>query len=90
MRLSSKQSCRFCGSCGALPNNLISLLPTCLIAMDFDDDNSAEFNAAAGAILTITSATATVIATSILPILMEPNDLSSSKEDGEDNGQPRL
>jgi hypothetical protein len=56
MRLSSKQSCRFCRSCGALPNNLISLLPTSLIAMDFDDDG-AEFNAAAGAILAITSAT---------------------------------
>ena len=72
MRLSSKQSCR---SCGALPNNLTSLLPTCLIVMDFDDDDDdTEFNAAAGAILAITSATATAIATSILPILMELND----------------
>ena len=68
MRLSSKQSCR---SCGALPNNLISLLPTCLIVMDFDDDDDddTEFNAAAGAILAITSATATAIATPILPWL---------------------
>jgi hypothetical protein len=57
MRLGSKQSCRFCRSFGALPNNLISLLPTSLIAVDFDDDDGAEFNAAAGAILTITSAT---------------------------------
>ena len=56
MRLSSKQSCR------ALPNNLISLLPTCLIAMDFDDDDDAEFNAAARAILAITSTTAPTIA----------------------------
>ena len=55
MRLSSKQSCRFCRSCGALPNNLISLLPTCLIAMDFDGDGDAELNAAARAILAITS-----------------------------------
>ena len=57
MRLSSKQSCRFCRSCGALPNNLTLLLPTTLIAMDFDDDDGAEFNAAAGVILAITSAT---------------------------------
>jgi len=91
MRLSSEQSCRFCRSCRALPNNLISLLPTCLIAMDFNDDNNAEFNAAAGAILAITSATATAITTSILPILMELNNLlSSEEEDGEDNKQPRL
>ena len=60
MRLSSKQ---FCRSCGALPNNLISLLPTCLIVMDFDDDdNNTEFNTAAGAILAITSTTAPAIA----------------------------
>ena len=90
MRLSSKQSYRFCRPCGALPNNLISLLPTCLIAMDFDDNDDAEFDAAAGAILAITSATATAIATSILPILMELNDSLSSEEDGEDNEQPRL
>ena len=50
MRLSCKQSCRFCRSCGALPNNLISFLPTCLIAMDFNNNDDAEFNAAAGAI----------------------------------------
>jgi hypothetical protein len=49
--------------------------------MDFNDDNDMEFNAAAGAILAITSATATVITTSILPILMELNDLLSSKEE---------
>jgi hypothetical protein len=61
MRLSSKQSCRFCRSCGALPNNLISLLPTCLIVVDFDDDDT-EFNAAAGAILAITSTTTPAIA----------------------------
>jgi len=87
MWLSSKQSCRFCRPCGALPNNLISLLPTCLIAIDFDDNNDAEFNAAAGAILAITSATATAIITLILPILMELNDLLSSKEDGKDDKQ---
>ena len=84
MRLSSKQSCRFCRSCRALPNNLISLLPTCLIAMDFDDDNDddddTEFNAAAGAILAITSATATAIATLILPILMELNDSPAARK----------
>ena len=78
MRLSSKQSCR------ALPNNLISLLPTCLIVMDFDDDNDddddTEFNAAAGVILAITSATATAITTSILPILMELNDSLAAKK----------
>ena len=55
MRLSSKQSCRFCRSCGALPDNLISILPTCLIAMDFDGDGDGELNAAARAILAITS-----------------------------------
>ena len=78
MRLSSKQSCRFCRSCGALPNNL---LPTCLIVMDFDDDDDdTEFNAAAGAILAITSATATAIATSILPILMELNDSPAARK----------
>ena len=77
MRLSSKQSCRFCRSCGALPNNL---LPTCLIVMDFDDDDDdTEFNATAGVILAITSATATAIATSILSILMEPNDSPNSE-----------
>ena len=38
--------------------------PTCLIAMDFNDDDDAEFNAAAGAILTITSTTAPTIAQS--------------------------
>jgi len=82
MRLSSEQSCR------ALPNNLISLLPTCLITMDFNDNNDAKFNAAARAILAITSTTATAIATLILPILMELNDLSSSEEeDGKDNKQ---
>ena len=64
MRLSSKQSCRFCRSCGALPNNLISLLPTCLVAMDFNNDDDAEFNAAAEAILAITSTTAPAIAQS--------------------------
>jgi len=90
MRLSSKQSCRFCRPYGALPNNLISLLPTCLIAMDFNNNNNAKFNAAARAILAITSATATAIATSILPILIELNNLLSSEEDGEDNKQPRL
>ena len=78
MRLSSKQSCR---SCGALPNNLIPLLPTCLIVMDFDDDDDdTEFNAAAGAILAITFATATAIATSILPILMELNDSPAARK----------
>jgi len=91
MQLSSEQSCRFCRSCRALPNNLISLLPTCLIAMDFNDDDDAKFNAAAGAILAITSATATAIATLILPILMELNDLlSSEEEDSKDNKQLRL
>ena len=84
MWLSSEQSCRFCRSCGALPNNLISLLPTCLITIDFDDDDT-EFNVAAGAILAITSATTTAIATLILPILMELNDLLNSKEDCEDD-----
>ena len=64
MRLSSKQSCRFCRLCGALPNNLILLLPTCLIAMDFDDDDDTDFNAAAGAILAITFTTAPAIAQS--------------------------
>jgi len=58
--------------------------------MDFDDNDDAEFNAAARAILAITSATATAIATSILPILMELNGLLSSEEDGEDDEQPRL
>ena len=57
MRLSSEQDS------GALPNNLISLLPICLIAIDFDDDD-AEFNAAAGAILAVTSTTALAIAQS--------------------------
>jgi hypothetical protein len=90
MRLSSKQSCRFCRPCGALPNNLISLLPTYLIAMDFDDNDDAEFNAAAGAILAITSATTTAITTLILPILIELNDSLSSEEDSEDNKQLRL
>jgi len=67
-----------------------SLLPTCLIAMDFNDNDDAEFDAAAGAILAITSATATAITTSILPILMELNNSLSSEKDGEDNKQPRL
>ena len=58
--------------------------------MDFDDNDDAEFDAAAGAILAITSATATAIATSILPILMELNNSSSSEEDSEDDEQPRL
>ena len=90
MRLSSKQSCRFYRPCGALPNNLISLLPTCLITMDFDNNDDAKFNAAARAILAITSTTATAIATLILPILIELNNSLSSEEDGEDNKQPRL
>jgi len=58
--------------------------------MDFNDDNNAEFNAAAGVILAITSTTATAIITLILPILMELNDLLSSEEDGKDNKQLRL
>jgi len=58
--------------------------------MDFDDNDGAEFNIAAGAILAITSATATAIATLILPVLMELNNLLSSKEDGEDDKQLRL
>ena len=62
MRLSSKQSCGLCRSCKALPNNLISLLPTCLITMDFNNDDDIEFNTAAGAILAITSTTAPAIA----------------------------
>ena len=62
MRLSNKQSCRFCRSCGALPNNLISLLPTYLIAMDFNDDDDTKFNAATRAIFAITSTTAPAIA----------------------------
>ena len=58
--------------------------------MDFNNDD-AEFNTAAGAILGITSATATVIATLILSILIELNDSSSSKEeDSKDNKQPQL
>ena len=58
-----------------------------LIAIDFNN-NDVKFNIAAGAILGITFATATVITTSILPILMELNDSSSSKEeDSEDNKQ---
>jgi hypothetical protein len=57
--------------------------------MDFDDDDT-KFNAAAGAILAITSATTTAIATFILPILMELNDLLSSEEDSEDNKLLRL
>ena len=81
MWLSSKQSCRFCRSCGALLNNLMSLLHTCLIVMDFDDNNdNTKFNTAAGAILAITSATATVITTSILPILMELNNLLAARK----------
>ena len=56
-----------------------------LITIDFNNNN-AKFNAAAGAILSITSATATAIATLILPILIELNDsLSSEEENGEDN-----
>jgi len=59
--------------------------------MDFNNNDDTEFNVAAGAILTITSATATAIATLILPILIELNDLlSSEEEEGEDNKQPRL
>ena len=58
--------------------------------MDFNNNDNAEFNAAARAILAITSTTTTAIATSILPVLMELNDLLSSKEDGEDNKQPQL
>ena len=53
--------------------------------MDFNNNNT-KFNIAAGAILGITFATTTVITTLILPIIMELNDLSSSKEeDSEDN-----
>ena len=58
--------------------------------MDFNNNDNAEFNVAAGAILAITSTTATAIATLILPILIELNDLLSSEEDGEDDKQPRL
>ena len=58
--------------------------------MDFDDDNDTKFNTAAGAILAISSATTTAIATSILPILIELNDSSSSKEDSKNNKEPRL
>ena len=55
-----------------------------LIAIDFDDNNT-RFNAAARAILSITSATAIIITTSILPILMELNDSSSSEEEDSEN-----
>jgi len=58
---------------------------------DFNNNNDAEFNIAAKAILTITSTTATAITTLIPPILMKLNNLLSCKEeDGEDNKQPQL
>ena len=81
MWLSSKQSCRFCRSCGALLNNLISLLHTCLIVMDFDNNNDdIKFNTAAGAILAITSTTAIIITTLILPILIELNNSPAARK----------
>ena len=79
MRLSSKQSYRFYRFCRALPNNLISLLPTYFIAMDFDS-NDAKFNIAAGALLGIASATTAAITALVLPILIELNNLLSSED----------